>query len=140
MKKLNTIKEIQVKNNQKIESRGADLFIFENLNFLFNIKRIFTINNNNILESRGSHANKSNDQIISCVSGKVNLLLKDGIDEKSIDLFDSNLLVYVPRHIWGETNFIEKNSILVCYSSENYKEESYIRDYDEFMRFRKGES
>ena len=75
MKKLNTIKEIQVKNNQKIESRGADLFIFENLNFLFNIKRIFTINNNNILESRGSHAHKSNDQIISCVSGKVNLLL-----------------------------------------------------------------
>ena len=136
MKKLNTIKEIRIKSNQKIESRGADLSIFENLNLLFNVKRIFTINNNSVLESRGSHAHKSNDQIISCVSGKVNLLLKDGIDEKSIDLFDSNLLVYVPRHIWGETNFIEKNSILVCYSSENYEEESYIRDYSEFLKFR----
>ena len=136
MKMLNTIKEIRIKNKKKIESRGADLSIFENLNLLFNIKRIFIINNNGVLESRGSHAHKSNDQIISCVSGKVNLLLKDGIDEKSIDLFDINLLVYVPRHIWGETNFIEKNSILVCYSSENYEEESYIRDYNEFLKFR----
>ena len=63
--------------------------------------------------------------------------MTDGKDEKSIDLFDNNFLVYIPRGIWSDIFFIDKNSTIVCYSSENYDENSYIRNYEDFIEYKK---
>lgn len=136
MSKLNTVNDIQIKDNHHIQSRGSDIYVFEDINFFFLIKRIFIINNKNVLDPRGGHAHKYNDQIISCVHGKIKLKMTDGKDEKSIDLFDSNFLVYVPRGIWSDIFFIDKNSTVVCYSSENYDENSYIRNYKDFIEYK----
>ena len=136
MAKLNTINDIQIKENDLIQSRGSDIYVFENINLFFVIKRIFIINNKNFLDPRGGHAHKDNDQIISCVNGEINLKLTDGKNKKSINLFDSNFLVYIPRGIWSDINFIDKYSNIVCYSSENYDENSYIRNYEDFIEYR----
>ena len=136
MTKLSTVNDIVVKNNNHIQSRGSDIFVFEDINFLFLIKRIFVINNKNFLDPRGGHAHKNNDQIISCINGKINLKMTDSKNNRSIDLFNSNFLVYVPKGIWSDIIFIDKYSTVVCYSSENYDESSYIRNYDDFIDYK----
>ena len=46
---------------------------------------------------------------------------------------DNNIAIYVPNFIWTETVYLEKNSVLVCYCSEQYDEKSYIRDKKEYL-------
>lgn len=136
MSKLNTVNDINIKDNHHIQSRGSDIYVFEDVNFFFLIKRIFIIKNKDLLDPRGGHAHKNNDQIISCANGKINLKMTDGKNKKSISLFDNNFLVYIPRGIWSDIIFIDRNSTVVCYSSENYDESSYIRNYEDFIEYK----
>ena len=64
MSKLNTVNDIQIKANHHIQSRGSDIYVYEDINFFFFIKRIFIINNKNIFDTIGGHSQKDNDHII----------------------------------------------------------------------------
>lgn len=135
--KLNTIDKVKVIDLKVINQTDANLNIFENVNKLFNIKRVFTVeikkfNNNN----RGRHAHKVDHQIVTCPFGEIEFIVKDGINKKKFLIKKRNIAIYVPNHIWTETNYLNKNTVVTCYCSHKYNEKSYIRDYKEFLKFR----
>jgi dTDP-4-dehydrorhamnose 3,5-epimerase-like enzyme len=81
---------------------------------------------------RGHHAHRDLEQLIFAVSGRIEFVLEstDGKSEKFV-LDSPNVGLYIPRHYWRTIKF-SHNAVLMCLASMEYKEDEYIRDYDEF--------
>ena len=136
--KLNNINKVKKINLITIKSQDAIINVFETINKYFEIKRIFTITINNLKKNlRGKHAHKIDKQIITCPYGSIKFTVKDGKRKKSFILNSSKFGIFVPQHIWTETEYLKKNTVVVCYSSNKFNEKSYIRNYDQFLKFRK---
>ncbi len=135
---INKIDKVKIFDLQIINSNGSKINVFEKLNELFIIKRIFTVEIRNFDKNeRGRHAHKIDHQIVTCPYGSIEFEVNDGDNKKKYILNDPSKAIYVPNQIWTETNYLEKNSVVICYCSENYNEKSYIRKYNEFLEFRK---
>ncbi len=134
---INKIDKVKIFDLQIISSKGSKINVFENLNELFIIKRTFTVEMSNFeLNERGRHAHKIDHQIVTCPFGSIEFEVNDGENKKTIIINNPSKAVYVPNQIWTETNYLKKNSVVTCYCSENYNEDSYIRDYNEFLAYR----
>ena len=47
--------------------------------------------------------------------------------------------LYVANYMWREMYDFSSDAVLMVLASDIYKEEDYIRDYDEFLRMVRGE-
>ncbi len=133
---LNTINNVKTLHFQNKKSKNSSLSIFQDIHKLFTIKRIFKVEfKNDKNPNRGFHAHKNCEQIITCPYGKISFKVFDGVKSKRY-IIKKNSAIYVPNHIWTETTYLNIDTILICYCSNNYFEDSYIRDFNEFMKFR----
>ena len=103
--KLNTVDNVKLINLKVINHSNANLNILERVDEFFVIKRIFTVVINEFdNDNRGMHAHKIDHQIVTCSFGKIEFIVKDGIKTKNFIISNQNQAVYVPNHIWTETN------------------------------------
>lgn len=112
--------------------------IVENFkNIPFEIKRVYWTYYTPQNVKRGGHAHKSLNQLIVAVSGKIifNFEELSGIKTQfTLDNPSEGLLI--PNMIWREIQF-SHNAILLCVSSEEFKESDYIRSYSDFKLIQK---
>ena len=135
--KLNNINKVKLIKLNSINSKDATLNIFEKIDKLFVVKRIFTVQVNNLKKNlRGMHAHKIDKQIITCPYGEIEFKVNDGNKIKIFKINSPNLAIYVPTGIWTETKYIKKNTVVTCYCSEKYNEKSYIRSYEKFIKYK----
>jgi hypothetical protein len=135
--KLNTINNVKLIKFNSIKSRNAILNIFEKIDKLFVIKRIFTVQVENIKNNkRGEHAHKIDKQIITCPYGEIEFKVDDGKKTRLFKINTPNEAIFVPTDIWTETTYKKVNTVVTCYCSEKYTEKSYIRKYNEFLDYR----
>jgi hypothetical protein len=83
-------------------------------------------------ETRGGHAHVQLEQVIIAVMGSFDVVLDDGSDRQTFRLDRAYRGVYVPPMIWRELEGFSSGGIGVVLASEPYREEDYIRDYDQF--------
>ena len=57
--------------------------------------------------------------------------------QKSFILDSPNKVLYVPCQIWSEQEYIIKGTTLMVLCDDIYKENDYIRNYADFLLFRK---
>lgn len=127
MQKKYKLKIVSVKNK-------SDVIILNNLNDIsFKVKRFFYINTD-IKEERGRHAHKKCNQIIFCLKGKIKITLDNGKKKKLIFTVKKGLGIKIPNKIWSEQIY-EKNSSAIILCDQIYKENDYIRNYDEYKIF-----
>jgi len=90
-------------------------------------------------ESRGGHAHKELQQLLISVMGAFDVIVDDGSEKKTIRLDRAYCGLYIPKQIWRELiNFSSGANCLVL-ASMLYDESEYIRNYDEFLRLKKGD-
>lgn len=82
---------------------------------------------------RGGHAHKTLKQLLFCPYGRITILLDDGEDKISVVLDTPAKGLVVENTIWREMLWDKQDSVLVVAASDYYKEDDYIRDYDEFL-------
>ena len=88
-------------------------------------------------EERGGHAHKELSQLIVAASGSFDVVLDDGTTKKTITLNRPYQGLYVVPGIWRElVNFSSGSSCLVL-ASHKYDESDYIRDYNEFLKYKR---
>jgi uncharacterized cupin superfamily protein len=87
-------------------------------------------------EHRGGHAYKQNCEFIVALSGSFDVILNDGKERKTFSLNRSYYGLYVPKGLWRELENFSTNSLALILSSTKYDENDYIRDYEEFKRYR----
>ena len=102
----------------------------------FNIKRVYYINRfRNWNAIRGMHAHKKLKQAIFCLQGSFELLLDNGVAQRSIKMQKSHLGIYLAPMLWHVMRHFSKDCVILVLASDFYKKSDYIRDYNEFVKW-----
>lgn len=108
-----------------------------NTDIPFCIKRVYYTYDIPSGAERGGHAHRELSQIIIAVSGSFEVTLDDGTNCKSVFLNKPNSGLLIQPGIWREINNFSSGSIVLVLASDLYKEEDYIRNYEDFKLHKK---
>ena len=89
--------------------------------------------------TRGYHAHKNLQQILICIHGNCKIRLDNGWEKKVVPLEKPYEGLYVANNMWREMYDFSPDAVLMVLASELYDETDYIRNYEEFLEFVKGE-
>ena len=117
--------------------RKGDISVVENsVTVPFDTKRVYYLYDVPGGVRRGGHAHKELKQLIVVVSGSFTVVLDDGKVKRSFVLNRPYVGLYVVPGIWRELEDFSSGSVCLVLASEKYDAEDYLRDYDEFLRFK----
>lgn len=102
----------------------------------FDVKRVYYLYDVPGGESRGSHAHKGLYQLIVAASGAFRVTLDDGKVKRTFILNRPYQGLLVKPGIWRDLDDFSSGAVCMVLASEVYQEDDYIRDYDEFLKFR----
>ncbi len=122
------------------DNRGMLVALEEFSDIPFEIKRVFYMYDTKENVRRGFHAHKSLKQILICIHGSCKILLDNGTEKKIISLEKPYEGLYMPHTMWVEMYDFSPDAVLMVLSSDIYREEDYIRDYESFLQFMRGEN
>ena len=97
------------------DDRGQLIALEEHRDIPFEIKRVYYMYETGQGVRRGFHAHKSLEQILICIHGSCK--------------------VYISNNMWREMYDFSPDAVLLVLASDFYKEEDYIRNYDDFLKF-----
>jgi len=122
----------------KILDRRGNLTFIEGMNHIpFEIRRAFWIYDVPGGETRGGHAYKNSEEFIIALSGSFDVIL-DTVGEKTLHSLNRSYYgLYVPACTWRHMENFSTNSLALVLSSTFYNDVDYIRDYNDFINFRK---
>ncbi len=122
----------------RINNRSGNITAIQNKEEIpFDIKRIFYLYDIPGGESRGAHAHKKCHQFLVAASGSFEVQLDDGKVKKTVMLNQPFRGLHIPPGIWAsEVNF-SSGAICLVMASHKYDESDYIRDYKEFLEYKK---
>jgi hypothetical protein len=135
-----TVDDCKIVFLNRIKSTSGNLTIVEGgIDIPFDIKRIYYINDVPEGDERGSHAHKTLTQLIIAAQGMFTLILDDGIDLRNIRLSNDGTVcgVLIQPGIWRDLEDFRANTVCLVLASEKYNKDDYIRDYDEFLKYKK---
>ncbi len=115
------------------DERGQLIALEENKDIPFEIKRVYYMYDTGEGVVRGHHAHKSLEQILICIHGTCKILLDNGTEKKIVPLENPYEGLYISNDIWREMYDFSPDAVLLVLASDYYKEEDYIRDYEEFL-------
>jgi hypothetical protein len=128
---------VKLINLPKIEDpRGNLSFIEEENHIPFKIERTYWIYDVPGGQTRGGHAFKQQQEFIVALSGSFDVVLDDGLEQKTYSLNRSYYGLYLPAGIWRQMENFSTNSLAIVISYTVYSEFDYIRDYNEFIKYK----
>lgn len=124
-------------NLPKIEDERGNLSFFESMNQIpFQIKRAYWIYDVPGGYERGGHAFKKQHEFITALSGSFDVVINDGVTSQIFSLNRSYYGLYIPNGFWRHMKNFSTNSLALVVSSTEYEEADYIRDFDQYLKFK----
>lgn len=120
-----------------LDARGNLSYVQNYSQIPFEIKRTYWLYDVPGGVGRGGHAEIKNEEVIIALSGAFDIVLDDGVNQKSFTLNRSYYGLYIPRGLWREIKEFSTNAVALEFGSIPYDVNDYIRDYDAFMAFSK---
>ncbi|HEX4402423.1 MAG TPA: FdtA/QdtA family cupin domain-containing protein [Galbitalea sp.] len=120
------------------DSLGALGVVEKDSPFPFPIKRVYFLYAVPADAVRGSHAHKDLHQLIIAVAGSFTVELDDGTEKHRYELRSPDTGVRVPPGYWRTLSDFSPGAAALVFASEEYDPSDYIRDYDEFVAWRRG--
>lgn len=106
----------------------------------FDIRRVFTIHATKNGLIGGRHAHRSCTQLLVALSGSCEVICKDENGKQISKLLAHPTSgVIIPPSIWGEQHYRSDDCVLMVICDEYYDPDDYIRDFDDYARYRRGE-
>lgn len=119
-----------------VDARGNLSFAEGEHHVPFKIERVYWTYDVPGGECRGGHAHKQLQQLILALGGSFTVTLDDGKEKRTVLLNRPYLGLLVKPGIWRTLDDFSSGSVCLVLASEKYIEEDYIRDYDEFLRYK----
>lgn len=124
--------------DQHHSARKGNISVVENDETVpFKVKRVYYLYDVPGGVERGGHAHKELQQLIVAVSGSFTVVLDDGTVKRSFVLNRPYLGLLMKPGIWRVLEDFSSGSVCMVLASEKYDESDYIRDYQQFIEFRK---
>ena len=135
--KQTTINDCQIIDIRRYSDNRGYLSVVENgIDIPFEIKRIYYLYM--VPEvARGAHAHKELQQLLIATSGSVKVIMDDGTNKKSFMLDRPWKGLLIPSGLWRDLENFSGGAVLMCLASEKYDATDYIRDYEEFLAFKR---
>lgn len=103
----------------------------------FLVKRLFYTYDTISTKVRGEHAHKECHQFLIAVSGSLSVIADNGTDREEFMLDSPAKGLHLPSGIWGIQYKHKPGTVLLVLASHEYDKADYIRDYDEFVLYKK---
>jgi len=117
------------------DDRGYLSVIEERSDVPFDIKRVYYLYN--VPEAaRGAHAHKKLQQMLVATSGSVHVTVDDGIEKKTFVLDKPWKGLLIVPGLWRDMDNFSGGAVLLVLASEYYDESDYIRNYEEFLKYK----
>ena len=110
--------------------------VYSGVHVPFDIKRVFYLYDIPGGESRGAHAHKECHQFLVAASGAFEVVLDDGVNKRTVTLNRPFYGLHIPPGIWAAEQGFSSGSVCLVLASEKYEAEDYIREYDEFLKYK----
>ncbi len=121
----------------KGERRGNITVVENDGSLPFDTRRVYYLYDVPGGSSRGAHAHKNLSQLIIAASGSFQVTLDDGHLKRTFFLNRPYEGLLVRPGIWRDLNDFSSGAVCMVLASDVYKKEDYIRDYQEFLAWRK---
>lgn len=122
----------------KIHNRAGNITALENnIHLPFDVKRIYYLYDVPAGEERGGHAHRELQQIVVAASGAFDVLLNDGTNKKIVHLDRPFIGLHIVPGIWRELLNFSSGAVCLVLASHKYDEKDYIRDYRDFLEYKK---
>lgn len=123
----------------KITNRAGNITpVHGNINVPFDVKRVFYTYDIPGGEARGAHAHKECHQFLVAASGSFEVVLDDGINKRTVLLNRPFYGLHIPPRIWAAEQGFSSGAICLVLASHTYAADDYIRDYQEFLKYKNG--
>lgn len=117
--------------------RKGNISVVENNETVpFEVKRTYYLYDVPGGESRGGHAHKELSQLIVAASGSFSVTLDDGNVRRTFLLNRPYQGLYVVPGIWRTLDDFSSGAVCLVLASHKYDEADYIREYNEFLKFK----
>lgn len=103
----------------------------------FKPERIFMVYDVPSAKVRGAHAHKECHQFLIATHGSVNVILDDGTNREEYILSDAFTGLYIKPGVWGIQYKYSADAVLLVLASHGYDASDYIRNYNEFLAWKK---
>ena len=114
-----------VSHVQYVDKRGVLLPIDFN-DMPFEPCRSFVITGTLAGTVRGGHGHRSAEQMLVCLHGRIEVLMRDSDEEVSLVLEPGSFGLAFGPGIWCQQKYLLAGSILLVFASEPYDPSSYI--------------
>ncbi len=137
MLKNNTVSDCSIIEMSKVHTDVGNITILENGdNIPFDVKRVYYLYDVPAGEVRGGHAHYDLEQYIIAASGSFEVILDDGVNSKRVFLNRPNLALHIVPGLWRALDNFSSGSICMVLASNIFEVKDYIRDYNEFLKFK----
>ncbi|SRR5690554_1466801 len=127
-----TIDDCGILDIPKIADHRGNLAVIEGDTLPFEFKRVYFLYEVPSDAHRGGHAHREQKELLIAVSGSFEVILDDGKNKKTIYLNKPNKGLLITTGIWRELGNFSSGAICLVFSSGEFSESDYIREYSEF--------
>lgn len=120
----------------KIEDYRGNIAVIEKNVIPFEIKRVYYLFDVPSTAKRGGHAHKEQFELLIPLSGSFDVKLMDGKEEQTVTLNKPDKGLLIKANVWRELENFSAGSVCLVISSGEFDEGDYIRDYEEFLKFK----
>jgi hypothetical protein len=132
-----SVEDCKIVDLPKIQNEAGNITALENnINIPFEVKRIYYLYDIPMGSERGGHGHYELQQFIVAASGSFTFVLDDGVFKKEFFLNDPSKALNILPGIWREIIDFSSGSICLVLASHEYNESDYIRDYDEYLKYK----
>lgn len=136
--KRSTVYDCSIIEINRYHHEKGNISVIENgITIPFDVKRTYYLYDVPGGESRGGHAHKELQQLIIAASGSFNVTLDDGNVKRTFALNRPYQGLLVVPWIWRELDDFSSGSVCLVLASHLYESSDYIRDYTEFLNYKK---
>lgn len=133
-----TVYDCSIIEMPRIENEAGNITPVQGLdNLPFDVKRVFYLYDIPGGEARGAHAHKQCHQFLIAASGSFEVVLDDGKNKRTVMLNRPYFGLHIPPSIWAAEQGFSSGSICLVLASHQYDEADYIRNYNEFLKYKK---
>lgn len=121
----------------RLKNRAGNITVANNNdNIPFEVKRVFYIYDIPGGEDRGAHAHKDCHQFLVAVSGSFEVEMDDGTNKRTITLNRPYYGLHIPPGIWSAEKGFSSGAVCLVLASHKYDEKDYLREYQEFKKYK----
>lgn len=132
--KKNKVEDCKIIQLPKIEDRRGNLSVIEGDILPFDIERVYYLYDVPAGAERGGHSHIEQLEFLIALSGSFEVIVNDGKDEKTFMLNRPDRGLLIPTGIWRELKDFSSGAVCLVIASDVFKEEDYIRDFEEFRQ------